>query len=297
MLCIGIVPFPRHNGHSIASGKITADDRITKHIPVALRYRAAAGNAGTEIQLGTFCGGAGDEQDHNDKSREFTHSPKITDAIQSRYCSLQLFPAIRSMYTLPFFDGENMLPCQGEVLFFPDFIAQELADRYFNDLQTTVAWKQEPVKLFGREIMQPRLTAWYGDAGKSYSYSGITMQPQPWTGASLPAIKKAADELAGVRFNSALLNLYRDGSDSMGWHRDNEKELGHNPVIASVSLGAARRFLLRNYADKKLTREIMLTHGSLLLMRGETQHYWEHSIPKTAKPTGRRINITFRTIQ
>lgn len=143
--------------------------------------------------------------------------------------------------------------------------------------------------------MQPRLTAWYGDAGKDYSYSGITMQPLAWTD-TLMAIKQSADKVAGVSFNSALLNLYRDGKDSMGWHRDNEKELGTNPVIASVSFGAPRRFLLRHYTDKKLVREIVLTHGSLLLMRGETQHYWEHSIPKTAKPAGSRINITFRIV-
>lgn len=198
---------------------------------------------------------------------------------------------------LPYFtDAENLLPHHGEVLFFPEFFSTGEADMFFSDLHASTSWRQEPVKIFGREVMQPRLTAWYGDEGKNYSYSGITMQPQPWTDTLL-AIKYAADKAAGTTFNSALLNLYRNGSDSMGWHRDNEKELGRNPVIASVSLGAARRFLLRNYANKKLVRELLLTHGSLLLMRGETQHYWEHSLPKTVKPTGQRINITFRIIQ
>jgi alkylated DNA repair dioxygenase AlkB len=194
-----------------------------------------------------------------------------------------------------FYGSENLLPANGDVRFYPGFFAKPVADRYFGDLQSAVAWRQEPVKIFGREVLQPRLTAWYGDAGKSYSYSGITMQPHPWT-ETLLAIKHKADEAANVTFNSALLNLYRDGNDSMGWHRDNEKELGANPVIASVSFGAARRFLLRSYSDKTTACEIMLTHGSLLLMRGETQHYWEHSIPKTARQTGSRINITFRII-
>jgi alkylated DNA repair dioxygenase AlkB len=199
------------------------------------------------------------------------------------------------MNELLLFTNDNLLPNDGDVRFFPGFFTGAAADRYFNELQKTVGWQQQPIKIFGREIMQPRLTAWYGDAGKSYSYSGITMQPQPWT-KTLLAIKHKADHTAGMIFNSALLNLYRNGNDSMGWHRDNEKELGINPVIASVSFGAARRFLLRSYTDKKITRELLLTHGSLLLMQGTTQHHWEHSIPKTAKPTGSRVNITFRMI-
>ncbi len=192
------------------------------------------------------------------------------------------------------FPGSNLLPYNGEVYFFPGFFAEE-ADSYFMRLQEEIAWKQEPIKIFGRELMQPRLTAWYGNAGKSYSYSGITMQPLAWT-ETLMAIKQSVDKITGVSFNSALLNLYRDGKDSMGWHRDNEKELGTDPVIASVSFGAPRRFLLRHHNNKKLVQEMVLTHGSLLLMRGETQHYWEHSIPKIAAPTKIRINITFRVI-
>jgi len=143
--------------------------------------------------------------------------------------------------------------------------------------------------------MQPRLTAWYGDPGKAYSYSGITMQPHNWTKALLE-IKQRIEAVAGASFNSALLNLYRDGKDSMGWHRDNEKELGINPVIGSVSFGAARTFVLRHYTDKKLKQSIELTHGSFLLMRGRTQHCWEHSLPKRITSTGERINITFRRI-
>jgi alkylated DNA repair dioxygenase AlkB len=158
-----------------------------------------------------------------------------------------------------------------------------------------IQWKQEPVRLFGREIMQPRLTAWYGAADKAYTYSGITMEPLPWT-QELDQIRMDAETLAGVSFTSALLNLYRDGSDSIGWHRDNEKMLGPAPVIASVSFGASRKFQFRNYTDKKMNVSLMLGPGSVLVMRGATQRNWEHSLPKTKKLSGARINITFRII-
>ncbi len=188
-----------------------------------------------------------------------------------------------------------LLPFNGEVVYNEHFFTPAESDAYFTHLVDDIAWKQEPIKMFGKSVLQPRLTAWYGNNGKSYSYSGITMQPRPFTDALLQ-IKQRIEPLAGVVFTSALLNYYRNGQDSMGWHRDNEKELGRNPVIGSVSFGAARRFQLRNYADKGLVKTISLTHGSFLLMRGETQHYWEHRIPKTSQPTGPRINITFRVI-
>lgn len=190
----------------------------------------------------------------------------------------------------------NLLPFKGEALLYAQFFSKEESDLYFEQLKNTIHWKQEPIKIFGREVMQPRLTAWYGDAGKAYTYSGITMHPLPWIPA-LETIRQKIKNIASVSFNSALLNLYRDGKDSMGWHRDNEKELGINPVIGSVSFGATRIFKLRNHQDKSLIKSIPLTHGSLLLMKGETQHYWEHHIPKTNEPAGGRINITFRVIQ
>ena len=188
-----------------------------------------------------------------------------------------------------------LLPFNGDVLYKEHFFTAVESDAHFKHLVEDIAWKQEPIKIFGRQVMQPRLTAWYGDSGKSYSYSGITMQPNGWTGQLLQ-IKKRVETIAGVHFTSALLNYYRNGQDSMGWHRDNEKELGTNPVIGSVSFGASRNFQLRYYADKTLIKNIPLTHGSFLLMRGETQHFWEHRVPKTSKPTGARINITFRVI-
>jgi alkylated DNA repair dioxygenase AlkB len=193
---------------------------------------------------------------------------------------------------------DNLLPFNGEALLFPALFSKTESDDYLQQLITGINWKQEAIIIFGKEVMQPRLTAWYGDSDKSYSYSGITMHPQSWTSALLE-IKKRIEPIANTHFTSALLNYYRDGKDSMGWHRDNEKELGLNPIIGSVSFGAARTFQLRNYADKNIVRSVELTHGSFLLMRGETQHYWEHRVPKAGARNGAmgaRINITFRVI-
>lgn len=191
--------------------------------------------------------------------------------------------------------SNNILPFNGEALFYPQTFTAAESDTLMHSLVTNIAWKHEAILMFGKQVMQPRLTAWYGDSGKRYSYSGITMQPLQWTGELL-RIKQTVENIAGIQFNSALLNYYRNGQDSMGWHRDDEKELGTNPVIASVSIGASRKFKLRYYSDKSITRSIQLTHGSLLLMRGETQHYWEHQLPKTSAEIGARINITFRVI-
>jgi alkylated DNA repair dioxygenase AlkB len=199
------------------------------------------------------------------------------------------------MQTLLFDGDKNLLPYQGEAFLFQQFFTKTECEVYFEELLNGIEWKQEPIKIFGKEVMQPRLTAWYGDSNKPYTYSGITMKPLRFTPALL-AIKEKIEPLAKVKFTSALLNLYRDGKDSMGWHRDNEKELGTNPVIGSVSFGAARTFKLRHYENKKELRTIELINGSFLLMAGETQHYWEHQISKTSNQVGPRINITFRVI-
>lgn len=190
----------------------------------------------------------------------------------------------------------NLLPYNGEVFFFPQFFSKKDSDSLLQHLLANISWKQEPIKIFGKQVMQPRLTAWYGDASKAYSYSGITMRPLAWTN-SLEQIKTAIETKTNLVFNSALLNLYRDGKDSMGWHRDNEKELGPNPTIASVSFGGSRVFKLRDYNNKSPVIPIELTHGSLLLMKGATQHHWEHQVAKTSKPVAPRINITFREIK
>lgn len=191
---------------------------------------------------------------------------------------------------------QNLLPHSGEAYFYPEFFAKKQSDLFCKMLLEEVNWKQEPIKLFGKEIMQPRLTAWYADAGKTYSYSGIIMPANEWTDALLK-IKKDVEKVSKVTFNSALLNLYRNGQDSMGWHRDNERELGFNPVIASVSFGAERVFQLREYASKSNLKSLLLSHGSFLLMRGETQPHWEHRVPKTNKVNEARINITFRIVK
>jgi len=191
---------------------------------------------------------------------------------------------------------DNRLPTDGEVLYYPSFFSINESDGLFSALSNEIAWRHEPIVVFGRPVMQPRLTSWYGDPGKDYSYSGITMKPNPWTQALL-VIKEKIERVSETTFNSALLNQYRDGRDSVGWHRDNEPELGENPVIGSVSFGGTREFQLRHCNDKGLKVSIDLEHGSFLLMRGSTQHHWMHSIPKRNAATGPRINITFRVIR
>jgi alkylated DNA repair dioxygenase AlkB len=183
----------------------------------------------------------------------------------------------------------------GDVTYHPQCLTIAEADRLFEAVNRTTTWHQEMIWMYGREVPVPRLTAWVGDPGKTYTYSNIALQPAPWTGAILE-IKERVELTAATRFNSVLLNLYRNGSDSVAWHSDDEPELGRSPVIASVSLGATRRFQLRQRSNVAERCELNLQHGSLLLMLGDTQHVWEHQVPKTAKAVGPRINLTFRTI-
>ncbi|RPD46165.1 alpha-ketoglutarate-dependent dioxygenase AlkB [Hymenobacter sediminis] len=186
-----------------------------------------------------------------------------------------------------------------ELLLDPDFLPPAKAQTLFAELTSSIVWKHEPIKLFGREVMQPRLTAWHGDAGASYRYSGLQLQPQPWTPALLQ-LRGQVEAAAGAAFNSVLLNLYRSGQDSMGWHADDEPELGPEPIIASVTLGATRNFRLKP-RDPNLTAHapvtLPLTAGGLLLMRGPTQRYWLHALPKTTRPVGPRLNLTFRLVK
>ncbi|PJJ48490.1 alkylated DNA repair dioxygenase AlkB [Hymenobacter chitinivorans DSM 11115] len=192
-----------------------------------------------------------------------------------------------------------MLPLPAaEVLLDTEFLPAPLAEQLLTELTTGIAWRQEPIKLFGKQVLQPRLTAWYGAAGAQYSYSGLTWQPLPWTPA-LQRLRGQVEAACHTSFNSVLLNLYRDGQDSMGWHADNEPELGAAPVIASVSLGATRRFRLRPRDPQRPPHEpltLELASGSLLVMRGPTQQHWLHAVPKTARPVGSRLNLTFRRI-
>ncbi|MCL6259069.1 alpha-ketoglutarate-dependent dioxygenase AlkB [Aquiflexum sp. TKW24L] len=190
---------------------------------------------------------------------------------------------------------ENLLPFKGEVHYYPSFFDKSKSDKFLNQLKEEVLWRHEPIWMFGKKVMQPRLTALYGNPQIAYGYSGIEMKPLDWS-PFLSEIKNRIEDVADTEFTHVLLNYYRDGQDSMGWHRDNEKVLGNNPVIGSVSFGISRDFQLRLYADKSNKRTILLEHGSLLLMKGETQHHWEHQIPKSKTVRGPRVNLTFRKI-
>jgi alkylated DNA repair dioxygenase AlkB len=199
------------------------------------------------------------------------------------------------MSLFPFSSQSNLLPEKGEVYYFPGLFPLTESNQIFQSLKNEIEWVQEPIWIFGKQVMQPRLTALYGDPSIEYGYSGIQMQPKSWT-SLLNQIKTKVEGIAETQFTHVLLNFYRDGNDSMGWHRDNEKELGHNPVIGSVSFGQERPFQLRFYQDKTQKREILLENGSFLLMKGESQHFWEHQLPKRKKLASGRINLTFRRI-
>jgi alkylated DNA repair dioxygenase AlkB len=183
----------------------------------------------------------------------------------------------------------------GEYIYIPNFFREEESDLYFTALLNGIEWKQEEMMMYGKSIKFPRLTAWYGDNDKPYTFSGITLSPKPWSNILLD-IKSLIELKAEASFNSVLLNLYRDGNDSISWHTDAEKELGINPIIASVNFGATRKFQLRHKETKEKI-ELELSHGSLLIMKGELQHYWQHQVPKTKKEINQRINLTFRVIK
>jgi alkylated DNA repair dioxygenase AlkB len=189
-----------------------------------------------------------------------------------------------------------IIDTDGEVILYKKFFNLETSKHLFSELYTKINWRQENIKIYGKKISLPRLTAWYGDEGKSYTYSGIEQHPEPWLPV-LEIIKLKVEEVAEVTFNSVLLNLYRHGQDSVAWHSDDEPELGENPIIASLSFGATRRFSLKHKYESDYYYNIDLTPGSLLLMQGETQHYWLHQVPKTKRNVTPRINLTFRVIK
>ena len=184
-----------------------------------------------------------------------------------------------------------------EVTYFPEFYSCEEAEKYYTLLVRKVDWVQNKIKMYGKENLVPRLEAWYGDKGMNYTYSGITQEPKPWIDELLE-IKSAIEPVTNTAFNSVLINFYRDGQDRVGWHSDDEKELGPNPIIGSVSLGAKRKFKLRHkmYVENGLETDLVLGNGSLLLMKGTTQQFWKHEIPRTSVPIEGRINLTFRVI-
>jgi alkylated DNA repair dioxygenase AlkB len=182
-----------------------------------------------------------------------------------------------------------------DVRLWPHALAPDHATGLLTGLRATIDWEQEEILIFGARRRVPRLVAWHGDPGTSYLYSGTLHEPRPWTPALLE-IRAVAERVTGHRYNSVLLNLYRDGNDGMGWHADDEPELGHDPAIASVSLGAMRTFKLRHRRRRDAVTALELPHGSLLLMAGPTQRNYVHAVPKTARPIGERINLTFRLV-
>lgn len=198
---------------------------------------------------------------------------------------MDLFASSVGLTALPFFDGALAYQARLPLPWPPEQVLARL--------QAEIDWRRETITLFGRAVQQPRLCAWYG--ARAYTYSGLTLQPAPWT-PLLAELRAAVEAATGRRFNSVLLNYYRDGRDSMGMHSDDEPELGPEPAIASLSFGEERPFLLRHKASGE-RRRLVLANGSLLLMTGQTQACWQHGIAKSARPLGPRINLTFRHIR
>lgn len=182
-----------------------------------------------------------------------------------------------------------------EVRLLPGWLDANSADALLGVLLDGLPWEVHRIRLFGRQVDSPRLSCWIGDADAVYRYSGTRFEPHPWP-AALAELRERLQAETGARFNSVLANRYRDGRDAMGWHSDDEPELGPQPLIASISLGAERRFLLKHRREAGYRAGLPLPHGSLLLMAGDTQRNYRHALPRTAKPVGERINLTFRWI-
>ena len=189
----------------------------------------------------------------------------------------------------------ELLPGDGSAVLFPDFLCESDADKYFSGLHNNTPWEQNFIRLFGKEVSEPRLSTWHAEADLPYTYSGVPRTPHPWK-EPLSSLRTACEAHTGQSFNGALLNLYRTGLDAMGWHSDDEAVNGPNPVIASISLGAERRFDFRHKQSREMI-SVVLPHGSLLVMSGACQTFWLHRIAKTTRQTEPRINVTFRTLR
>lgn len=183
-----------------------------------------------------------------------------------------------------------------ELSYQPQWLAASLADAWFDQLREEIAWEQPLLHIHGRDVRVPRLLAWYGEPQAVYRYSGLVHLPRPWT-PLLGEIRLRLEQAVAQPLNAVLLNYYRDGQDSMGWHSDDEAELGRNPLVASLNLGGARRFDLRRKGGSRIEHSLTLEHGSLLVMSGATQHHWQHQVAKTRAPVAPRINLTFRLIR
>ena len=191
---------------------------------------------------------------------------------------------------------DNLLPRDGTAIYINNFLDAEHAARLLTDLVSNIKWKQWPIKIFGKSVLQPRLIAFYGDREVLYKYSGVMIKTTPWT-ESLLTVKHYIEAQTKKSFNCVLLNYYRDENDSMGLHNDNEKELGSCPTIASLSLGEKRRFRFKHIKQKELQVNVELEHNSLLIMTDNTQANWKHELPKVKSPKKARVNLTFRNIQ
>ncbi|HEV2538440.1 MAG TPA: alpha-ketoglutarate-dependent dioxygenase AlkB [Frateuria sp.] len=197
--------------------------------------------------------------------------------------------------------GRQLLDLPGaELAYWPAWLAPAEADALFESLYVQIPWETHVIRIRGREVSSPRLSCWIGDPGAGYVYSRTRFEPRPWP-APLAALRARIDEVCGAGFNSVLANLYRDGRDAMGWHSDDEPELGQEPVIASLSLGAGRRFVFRRkpargQAAARAALELRLAHGSLLRMAGATQRLYQHALPRALRVAAPRINLTFRRI-
>lgn len=196
-----------------------------------------------------------------------------------------LFPQEKIVFDLP----------DAEIEYHPTLFNSEKANELFELLKNEIPWQHDEITVYGKKHLQPRLTSLFGNDGKPYGYSNVIMQPNRWN-PLLMFIKNEVEVICNENFTTVLLNYYRDGKDSNGWHADNEKELGRNPIIASVSFGAERVFQLKHNVTNQ-RQNINLEGGSLLVMKGATQHFWKHQIPKSSKEIGARINLTFRIIK
>lgn len=195
----------------------------------------------------------------------------------------------------PIDENINLLPNNGELFYYQDFLSPSVSLNLLDVLLEELNFKNDETIVFGKHRVMNRLTAWVGDEPFVYGYSQIKMKAEPWLD-SLLQIKNKVEERTNSTFNSCLLNYYPSGDDGMGWHSDNERELGENPTIASLSFGAERKFSFK-HNETKQKLDLQLANGSLLLMAGEIQHHWKHALPKTKKISKPRLNLTFRTIK
>jgi alkylated DNA repair dioxygenase AlkB len=189
---------------------------------------------------------------------------------------------------------QNLLPINGTVNYFGPVLTPKLADHFYHQLLNTIDWRNDEARIFGKQYITKRKVAWYGDFGYSYTYSNSTKVALPWT-QDLLELKNVVEDLSGFTYNSCLLNLYHSGDEAMAWHSDDEKSLSKNSCIASLSLGAERKFSFK-HKNSEQTVSLELEHGSLLLMKNETQTYWLHRLHKSTKIKQPRVNLTFRTI-